>query len=115
MGGMRWSSPAPSGHGRIGIVPELRATHTYDRDAHVDPGLGVEYRRGLSETWDLGGRVHTFGAGVDARKLVSRARAAETSVGIGAHFGSPPERWSAPTSGGYEVALEPAFRVGVIT
>lgn len=113
MGGMRWSSPAPAGKGRIGLVPEVRASHTYDRPLVWQPDFAVEYRRGLNERWDLGGRANLLGIGVDGRYLAFTSEDVDVSLGIGARGGLPSEIRDAHFGAPYEIAAEPALRVGV--
>lgn len=111
MGSMRFSSPAPRGHGRIGLVPELAAGHAYDRSIGPQPGGSVEYRRGLSDALDVGGRVFLVGAAVDARHVLTRADTVETSFGLGGRVGA--STFTSDPWVGYEIAVEPALRLGV--
>lgn len=110
MGGMRWSGPAPRGHGRIGIGSDYAFGQTPDRDYPERGDLFVEYRRGLTDRWDLGGRAHVLGGSLDARHLLTRARYVETGIGVGVRAGAIPENAELR---GAEYAFEPAFRLGL--
>lgn len=108
MGGMRWSSPATRGHGRVAIVPEMR----HDTEGGTIPDLSVEYRRGMTDTFDLGGRVFALGGALDGRYLLRRSEDAEVSLGAGFSASSP--RVYLPSAhAGYELAFDPQVRVGV--
>lgn len=112
MSGMRWSSPAPQGHGRVGIVPEFRTAQTNDRPARDRPDLRIEYRRGVSPTWDFGGHANLAGLGLDARGLIAKSDAVDASAGLGVRGGLPTHATDTSVLSSYEFAIEPALRVG---
>ena len=94
-------------------MPEFRTTVAGDRPRRDRPDLSVEYRRGVSPTWDVGGRLYGAGVSVDARHLAVRGDAVEATVGVGARGGLPTDVSDYGSLASYEIALEPAARVGI--
>jgi|GEM_PF-4748630 len=115
LGGMRWSSPAPVGHGRVGVGGELDVLHDEVREHAPTPNAFVEYRRGVADGWDVGGRLTVASIAIDTRRAVVRSDAVEASLGAGGRFGLPADRpgYDLQVEDALEGALEPDARIGI--
>lgn len=107
LGPTRWSAPASRGSGRT--VLQLEASHSTSRAFVPYPNLTAEYRRGVADRVDVGGRLSVLGAALDTRYALLRGDQIDSSLGLGARASLLRPDWH---DRGQDMALEPRFRVG---